>query len=134
VLANGFTALFLDIVHLSDHALSEKTPGRENMSFLVEGLSPARETVSQVRHIGEFQLLRDALVAAERAIREYLFREFRPGMLPSALFSQYKSHGEVPYIFSDNGETTMSLPGFNYLNYALSQCAEICTEQRFGLR
>ena len=104
------------------------------MAFHVEGLSLAREADSQMRHIGDYALLRDALVAAEQAIREFLFREFQPGMLPGALFSRYEDGGEVPYIFSDDGEVTMRLPGFNHLRYALSQCMEICGEQRWSLQ
>jgi hypothetical protein len=104
------------------------------MTFYVEGLKSDQEPISPVRHIGEFQFLRDALVAAERAISESLFRECKPGMLPGALFAQYKSHGEVPYIFNDNDDTTMNLPGFNHLNYALSRCAEICKEQRWSVQ
>ena len=99
------------------------------MTFFVDGLSNAREAVSQVRRIGEYQALGDALVAAERAIREFLTREFQPGMLAGALFTRYQSCGEVPYIFRDDGDITVNLPGFNHFQYALSQCAEICQRQ-----
>ena len=99
---------------------------RGGMSFFVEALSIHPESVNQVRSIGRYAQLRDALVAAEQAISEFLRREFQPGMLPSALYSRYQSHGEVPYIFRDDGEITMNLPGFNHFRYALSMCAEIC--------
>ena len=102
------------------------------MTFFVEGLSTAHEAASQVRRIGEFQALGDALVAAERAIREFLVREFQPGMLPGALFTRYQSCGEVPYIFRDDGDATINLPGFNHFQYALSQCAEICQLRCFA--
>jgi hypothetical protein len=55
-------------------------------------------------------------------------------MLPSALFSKYEDSGEVPYIFSDDGEVTMMLPGFNHLKYASSQCTEICEERQLSLQ
>jgi hypothetical protein len=103
------------------------------MTFFVEGLSLAREAVNQVRRIGEFQSLGDALVAAERAISDSLAREYKPGMLPGALFSRYQSMGEVPYIFRDDGDITVNLPGFNHLRYAMSQCSEICQLQRFAI-
>jgi hypothetical protein len=105
-----------------------------SMTFYVEALSIAREAESQVRRIGHYQSLRDALVAAERAISEFLLCEFQPGMLPSTLFSLYQSHGEVPYIFRDDGEVTMNLPGFNHFRYALARCAEICQYQRYELQ
>ncbi len=96
------------------------------MTFIVEVLSVVREAVNQVRRIGEYQSLGDALVAAERAISEFLSREFQPGMTANMLFDRYQSVGEVPYIFHDDGTITTNLPGFNHFRYALSRCVEIC--------
>jgi hypothetical protein len=103
------------------------------MTFFVEGLCVAREAVNQVRRIGEFQSLGDALAAAERAINDFLVREFQTGMTPSLLFARYQCDGEVPYIFRDDGEKTLNLPGFNHFRYALSRCNELCERQRFKL-
>lgn len=97
------------------------------MTFFVEGLSINRETVAQVRHIGEYQSLMDALVAAERTISEFLDREFQPGMEPATLFTRYKASGEVPYIFRDDGNVTQNLPGFNHFKYALARCRELAS-------
>jgi len=98
------------------------------MTFFVEGLKIDRAAMFQVRRVGEFQGLADALVAAERIISEFLEREFQPGMEPDALFSRYKTSGEVPYIFRDDGEITQNLPGFNHFRFALARSAEIAGE------
>ena len=93
----------------------------------------AREAVNQVRRIGEFQSLGDALTAAERAINDFLSREFQPGMLPGTLFSVCQKSSEAPSIFRDDGEMTLNLPGFNHFRYALAPCAEPCQRQRYEL-
>jgi hypothetical protein len=102
---------------------------REPVIYFVEGLTTAREIVSQVRRIGEYRSLGEALAAAERAISEFLVREFQPGMLPRTLFNRYQVFGEVPYIFRDDGDITVNLAGFNHFQYALARCAEICRYQ-----
>jgi hypothetical protein len=103
----------------------------EPMIYFVDGLTTAREVVSQVRRIGAYRSLGDALVAAEWVISEFLVREFQPGMLPRALFSRYQIFGEVPYIFRDDGDITVNLSGFNHFQYALARCAEICRFKSF---
>jgi hypothetical protein len=100
------------------------------MTFFVEGLSLAPESMNQVRRIGRYSQLRDALVAAEEAISAFLVSAFEPGMTAGMLFERYKTIGEVPYIFRDDGEITMNLPGFNHFRYALSKCAEIAEAHR----
>jgi hypothetical protein len=94
--------------------------------FLVDGLSNVNGVSSEVRRIGEYISLGDALAAAERMISEFLNREFQPGMTRAALFERYRNSGEVPYIFRDDGMITTNLPGFNHLRFAFSTCAELC--------
>jgi hypothetical protein len=101
------------------------------MTFFVDGLSAAHGASREVRRIGEYHSLGDALLAAERIISEFLMQEYRPRMLPTTLLFRYQNFGEVPYIFRDDGETTTNLPGFNHLRYALTKCAEICQDQAF---
>jgi hypothetical protein len=100
------------------------------MTYFVEGLSLAPGSVNQVRRIGRYSQLHDAIVAAEGAISEFLATEYQPGMTARMLFHRYQSVGEVPYIFRDDGEITLNLPGFNHFRYALSKCAEICETHR----
>ena len=100
------------------------------MSFFVEGLTSARESDNQVRRIGEYATLEDALAAAKRTIDEFLAREFEDGMLPSVLFTRYQSAGEVPFIFRDDDDKTVNVPDFNHFQYALARCSEICVSRR----
>jgi hypothetical protein len=99
------------------------------MTFFVEGLSIDSASVCRVRRIGEFHGLRDALVAAEKIISEFLQREYKPGMPPEVLYARYKIAGEVPYIFRDDGHITQNLPGFNHFQFAKSCCVEIASTQ-----
>lgn len=100
------------------------------MTYFVEGLSLAPESINQVRRIGRYSQLRDAISAAEASISEFLLNEFQPGMTARMLFNRYQSVGEVPYIFRDDGEITLNLPGFNHFQYASSKCAEIADAHR----
>ena len=95
------------------------------MAFFVDGLTIKPTTVSQVRRIGEFTGLQEALLAAEKIISDFLLSEYQPGMLPSTLFARYKAAGEVPYIFRDDGEITQNIAGFNHFRFALSCCTEL---------
>ena len=95
------------------------------MAFYVEGLSKYREPENQLRRIGEYATLEEAIAASKRAIDEFLLRDFKAGMTSAQLYAQYQGFGEVPCIFRDDG-MTMSIPGFNHWQYATARCAEIC--------
>lgn len=95
------------------------------MTFFLEGLSKYRDGDSQVRRLGEYQTLEEAIAASKRTIDEFLLREFKPGVTAAQLYAQYQGFGEVPCIFRDDG-MTMSIPGFNHWQYATARCAEIC--------
>jgi len=96
------------------------------MTYIVEGLTIANETDKQVRRLGEYETVGDAVAAAKRLVDEYLMREFKPGILPGVLFASYQNFGEVPFIFSDENDKTMNVSDFNHFQYALNRCAEIC--------
>ena len=95
------------------------------MTFLVEGLTSSREVDEQVRRIGEFSRLDDAIDAARRTVDESLLREFSAGMAAERLFARYQSFGEVPIIFRDDDARTLNVSYFNHFEYALKRCAEI---------
>ena len=95
------------------------------MAFLVEGLTSSRDVDQQVRRIGEYMLLEDAIEAARRTIDHFLQRECAPGMTPARLFARYQSFGEVPIIFRDDDDETMNVSYFNHFEYALKRCTEI---------
>lgn len=98
------------------------------MAFLVEGLTSSRDVENQVRRIGEYSLLDEALDAARSTIDQFLQREVKPGMTPASLFARYQSFGEVPIIFRDDDDHTMNVSYFNHFEYALRRCAEIAIE------
>jgi hypothetical protein len=95
------------------------------MTFFVEGLTISREVDRQVRRIGEYSTLDDAVAAAKLIIDEFLAREFAPGVLPARLFARYQSAGEVPIIFRDDDDKTMNVSYFNHFEYALARCADL---------
>jgi len=95
------------------------------MAFVVQGLSKYRDVDNQLRRVGEYGTLEEAIAASKRTIDEFLLREFKAGVAAGELFAQYQNFGEVPCVFRDDGQT-MSIPGFNHWQYAQARCAEIC--------
>jgi hypothetical protein len=95
------------------------------MTFFVEGLTSSLEPARQVRRVGEYAALEDAVTAAKRVIDEFLVREFAPGMPPAQLFARYQSVGEVPIIFRDDDDKTLNVSYFNHFEYALARCADL---------
>jgi hypothetical protein len=101
---------------------------RKSMAFFVEGISNHLEPEAQVRRIGEYSTMADALVVAQRTVESYLARALQPGMDAKALFAQYRAEGEYPFIFRDD-DKTFNVPGFNHAHYAMSRAAELCREK-----
>jgi hypothetical protein len=95
------------------------------MTFFVEGLTSLPDREQEVRHIGAYATLDEAVLAARRVIDEFLAIEFAPGMPPARLFARYQSHGEVPIIFRDDDDKTLNVGAFNHFEYALARCAEL---------
>lgn len=99
------------------------------MTYYVEGLSNLLEPQTQVRRIGEYKTLAEAIAVAHRAIDDFLRQVYRPGMDSKALFGLYQSRGEHPFIFRDD-EKTFNVPGFNHLHYAMTRAGEICGRKK----
>jgi hypothetical protein len=95
------------------------------MSYFVEGLSDHLEPQTQVRRIGEYKTLAEAIAIAHRTIDDFLRKAHTAGQDPRALFGLYQTRGEHPYIFR-NDEQTFNVPGFNHLHYAMTRAGEIC--------
>jgi len=95
------------------------------VTFLVEGVNKNLEPKAQVRRIGEYEKVEEAIAAAKRTIDEYLRREFKPGMDAKALFSRYQEHGEYPFIFRTD-DRSISVRGFSHAQYAMARATEIC--------
>ena len=95
------------------------------MSFLVEGVNRNLEPKAQVRRIGEYEKVEDAIAAAKRTIDEFLRREFKAGMDAKALFARYHDKGEYPFIFRTE-DRTISVRGFSHAQYAMTRAGELC--------
>jgi hypothetical protein len=93
------------------------------MTFFVEGVSRHHEPQTQVRRIGEYPTVAEAIAVAKRTIDEFLQHAFKPGMDGKALFALYQGEGEYPFIFR-NDDKTFNVPGFNHAHYAMTRAAE----------
>lgn len=92
------------------------------MTFYVEVV---RKDETDVLHIGEFESREEAIACARRVIDAFLLREYEIGMRGEKLFTYYTNKGEYPCIFRD-GDSTLNVPGFSHLQYAMARCEDIC--------
>ncbi len=99
------------------------------MRFVVEGLSLSSAIDNQVRRIGEYETLEEAVMAAKQIISNFLASESRPGMQPKRLVARYQNFGVVPYIFRGDLGESVDVPGFNHFQYALAICDDLCKRQ-----
>jgi hypothetical protein len=95
------------------------------MPYYVEGLSKVPGGKGDVRRIGEYETLADAVKAAEQVIDGFLQSILEPDMTAADLFSKYNDQGEIPFIFRD-GDRTVNVKGFNHFSYAMTRCGSIC--------
>jgi hypothetical protein len=95
------------------------------MPYYVEGLSKVPGGKGDVRRIGEYETLADAIKAAEQVIDGFLQSILEPDMNAADLFSKYNDQGEIPFIFRD-GDKTVNVKGFNHFSYAMTRCGSIC--------
>ena len=74
---------------------------------------------------GKFETLEDAIAASKRIVDEFLVSALQPGITADALYSQYTSFGDDPYIIGANE------PGvpFSAWSYAKARCSELCGSQ-----
>jgi hypothetical protein len=98
------------------------------MSFLVEGVNKNLESKFQVRRIGEYDTVEEAIAAAKRTIDEFLKQEAKPGMDAKVLFTSYQNQGEYPFIFRTE-DRTISVRGFSHAQYAMARSTELCKTQ-----
>ncbi|HKA60682.1 MAG TPA: hypothetical protein VKD28_18845, partial [Gemmatimonadales bacterium] len=84
---------------------------------------------SEVRRIGEFDTVEEAITTAQKIVDEFLSRSFKPGMDAKSLFSLYKRQGEYPFIFRDD-DMSVNVPGFEHSHYAKDRAAEVCSGKK----
>lgn len=97
------------------------------MPYVVEGLSNFHGGGSNVRRIGEYEAVEDAIKASKQVVDEFLIGKFEEGTTAAALFSLYQKFGEVPFIFRDDART-INVAGFNHFQYAMNRCSAICAQ------
>ncbi len=95
------------------------------MTYFVEGVSKHQDPQPQVRRIGEYKTVEEAVTVAKQTIEQFLRGEFKRGMTAKKLFSLYEERGEHMFIFQDEAKT-FNVPGFDHADYARTRAAEIC--------
>jgi len=95
------------------------------MTYFVEGVSKHFQPEPEVRRIGEYQTVAEAVAAAQKVIEQFLRDEFRRGMSAKRLYALYEERGEHTFIFQDEAKT-FNVPGFDHADYARAVAAKIC--------
>jgi hypothetical protein len=99
------------------------------MTYFVEGVSKHQEPEPEVRRIGQYESLAEAVAVAQKAIAQFLRREFKLGMSAKKLYALYEQQGEHMFIFQDEAGT-FNVPGFDHQDYARTLAAEICGRRK----
>ncbi|MGH7908247.1 MAG: hypothetical protein ACRENW_00175, partial [Thermodesulfobacteriota bacterium] len=87
------------------------------MTYFVEAVSKHREPEPEVRRIGEYETVAEAMGVAQKAIEQFLRKEFKRGMSAGKLYALYEERGEHMFIFQDEAGT-FNVPGFDHRDYA----------------
>ena len=116
-----FVSRFLEMI-------PEKNRPGKTVTYFVEGLIKRHTGEQEVRRIGEYELLEDAIKASEQVIDGFLLGISEPEMAAADLFSRFEDLGEVPFIFRD-GDATLNVTDFNYYAYAMFRCGFICARK-----
>lgn len=95
------------------------------MAYFVVALSMMHEDQADVRHVGEYDDLDDAIKAAQGLIDAFLRAAHEAEMTLADLFAQYQQSSEMPFIFGDDVDA-INVGGFNHFKYAINKCAEMC--------
>ena len=95
------------------------------MAYFVEGVSEHLEPEPQVRRIGEYKTVAEAIAVAQKAIEQFLRGEFKRGMSARKLYALYEERGEHMFVFQDEAKT-FNVAGFDHADYARTLAAEIC--------
>lgn len=95
------------------------------MTYFVEGVSKHDEPEPEVRRIGEYETVEEAIAVAKKTIEKFLRGEFKRGMSAKALYALYEERGEHMFIFQDEAGT-FNVAGFEHTHCARALAAEIC--------
>ncbi len=99
------------------------------MKYQLSVLQRGASESSDVRQIGEYKNLEEAVAAAQQQVNALLAELYTAGMTAEALLEGYRAAGRTLYLFRDD-EETMNAASFNHFQFAKSRCAEICAAGR----
>ncbi|MGH8660621.1 MAG: hypothetical protein ACREUB_02525 [Burkholderiales bacterium] len=99
------------------------------MTYFVEGVIKHLEPEPEVRRVGEYATIAEAVAVAQKAIEQFLRKEFKRGMNAKKLYALYEEQGEHMFIFQDEAGT-FNVPGFDHRDYARTLAAEICGRRK----
>lgn len=99
------------------------------MTYFVEGVSKHQEPEPEVRRIGEYETVTEAMAVAQKAIEQFLRKEFKHGINAKKLYALYEEQGEHIFIFQDEAGT-FNVPGFDHKDYARTFATEICSGKK----
>lgn len=99
------------------------------MTYFVEGVTKHLDPEPEVRRIGEYETVEEAIAVARKTIEQFLRGEFKRGMSAKALYALYEERGEQLFIFQDEAGT-FNVPGFEHARCARDLAAEICGRRK----
>ena len=95
------------------------------MKYQLSVLQRGASASSDVRQIGEYKSLEEAVAAAQQQVNALLAELYTAGMTAERLLEGYRAAGRTLYLFRDD-EETMNAASFNHFQFAKSRSAEIC--------
>jgi len=95
------------------------------MKFILSVMSRKPDAGGNVRHIGDFDRLEDAIAATKQVVDEVLNRVYTAGMTSAQVLEKYRAEAATPIISRDD-EGTMNASSFNHFQYAKMRSEELC--------
>ena len=95
------------------------------MPYYVDGITTVPGGDSTVRRISKCNTVTEAVVVAHAVIDAFLMNRHSAGVTAARLFAEYKLCGEIP-IISRVDQNTLPVSRFNYLEYAMTRCCQLC--------
>jgi hypothetical protein len=101
---------------------------KKAMPYVVQCVKKTNSEGFDVKPLGEYNELKEAILAAMQVIDHFLSIEYSYGISSDELFEKYRTKGVVPYIFGGLAMTTQ-ISGFNHFEYAGRRCKEIARKK-----
>ena len=96
------------------------------MKFVLTAMQRAPNAGNhQVRQVGEFERLEDAVAAAKQLVDATLTGMYAKGITSLQLLDRYRESAATPIITRDD-DVTMNANTFNHFQYAKTRSEEMC--------